>query len=241
MRFVLYFFTWTFVLSTLGYLLEGDFQNFGTGLFLSALMLWWSKSVRDRRRRKLGILPKNSGNKKSRLTRAVKAASEEWSGNSAPVVTANPITSEEAPATSPFAETVSEPGPHPAGEDIPSQTSEPVNVAEAAEESPVEAEVKPEVLEHQPESPEPSSGSDATVLAVDVKAIEREFWKDSKGNDLNVGSQVSFLANSRGESVSIAGVLLGERDGKALIEVQKGALLPANEYAIPWNVVSLRS
>jgi hypothetical protein len=238
MRFVLYFFTWTIVLATVGYLLGGDFENFGTGVFLSALLLWWSKSVRDRRRRKLGIVPKNSTGKGSKLTRALKAASEEWSGNSAPAVTQQPPF-EETPVSAPVVETEAQPSPA-AVEDLPVETAAPTITQEIVEETPVEVKAEPEVVESQPESPMSSSDSDGIAVAVDEKAIERQFWKDARGNDLNVGSQVSFLANSRGESVSIAGILVGEQDGKALIQVQKGALLPANDYAIPWTVVSLR-
>ena len=240
MRFVLYFFTWTFVLSTLGYLLEGDFQNFGTGLFLSALMLWWSKSVRDRRRQKLGIVPKNSKGKGSKLTRAFKAASEEWSGNSAPVAEQQPLIQATPLSAAPATEEVAEPSPAEATQDLPEESALPPIEEEAVEETPVEVKAEPQAVESQPESPANSSNSEAIPVAVDEAAIERQFWKDSRGRDLNVGSQVSFLANSRGESVSIAGILVGEQDGKALIQVQKGALLPANDYAIPWTVVSLR-
>lgn len=241
MRFVLYFFTWIFVLSTLGYLVEGDLQNFGTGLFISALMLLWSKSVRDKRRLKLGILPKVSGNKKSRFTRAFKAASEEWSLKPSSNLTANQSMSEPVSAALPVVQEPVESETNPADEGLAKETSERAMPTEAVEESLVEPETNSELAEQHPEPSTPSSKAADMLIAVDEKVVEREFWKDSKGNNLNVGSQVSFLAKSRGESVSISGVLLGERDGKALIEVQKGALLPANEYAIPWSVVSLRS
>lgn len=240
MRFVLYFFTWTIVLSTVGYLLAGDFENFGTGLFLSALLLWWSKSVRDRRRRKLGIVPKNSTGKGSKLTRAFKAASEEWSGNSAPAVTQQPPI-EETPVSAPFVEAAVESSPAPVIQEAKLETAAPETSTEVVDEAPVEVKSEPEVIAEQPASPASSSDSEALAVTVDEKVIERQFWKDARGNDLNVGSQVSFLANSRDESVSIAGILVGEQDGKALIQVQKGALLPANDYAIPWTVVSLRN
>jgi len=239
MRFVLYFFTWTFVVATISNLVEGNFEGFGTGLFLSGLMLWWSKSVRDRRRRKLGIVPKISTAKGSKLTRAFKAASQEWSGNSAPAVTPQPLL-DIAPAPAPVVETEAQPSPAAAVEDLPVETAAPTFTQEVVEETPAEVKAEPEVVESEPESPKSPSDSDGIAVAVDEKAIERQFWKDARGNDLNVGSQVSFLANSRGESVSIAGILVGEQDGKALIQVQKGALLPANDYAIPWTVVSIR-
>lgn len=61
---------------------------------------------------------------------------------------------------------------------------------------------------------------------------------DSSGTELHVGAQVSFMASNKGEVVHIQGVLIGERDGKALVSVN-GGLLPRNDYAIPWNLVSL--
>ncbi len=226
-------------MATISNLVEGNFEGFGTGLFLSGLMLWWSKSVRDRRRRKLGIVPKISTAKGSKLTRAFKAASQEWSGNSAPAVTPQALL-DIAPAPAPVVETEAQPSPAAAVEDLPVETAAPTFTQEVVEETPAEVKAEPEVVESQPESPKSPSDSDGIAVAVDEKAIERQFWKDARGNDLNVGSQVSFLANSRGESVSIAGILVGEQDGKALIQVQKGALLPANDYAIPWTVVSIR-
>lgn len=240
MRFILYFFTWTFVISTLGYLLEGDFQNFGTGLFLSALMLWWSKCVRDRRRRKIGIVPEKSPGQGSKLTRAVRAASQEWSGSAATVATPQASPSEEAPVATPTVEAAKEPEPQAEDQELTPETPAPVTAEAMSQEIAVEVKAEPESVESQTVPTDVSSGAETTPVTVDEKAIERQFWKDASGKDLNVGSQVSFLANSRGESVSIAGILVGEQDGKALIQVPKGALLPANDYAIPWTVVSLR-
>lgn len=239
MRFVLYFFTWTFVLSTVGNLTAGDYQGFGTGVVLSGLMLWWSKTVRDKRRAKLGIAPKNLGKKTTRLNRAIRAAGEAWA---TPASSASSEAAEPNSKTEPVVEIAS---PSPAS---PAAEVEPVTVSPAVEEV-AAAEIVPQI-ESEPQGeeqeleaqPAEANVSEAVATQPDLEVSEssRQFWRDSKGNNLNVGSQVSFLANSRGETVSIAGVLLGERDGKALIEVQKGALLPANDYAIPWSVVSLR-
>ena len=240
MRFVLYFFTWTFVLATIGSLTAGDLREFGTGAVLSGLMLWWSKRVRDKRRVKLGIIPKNLGKKRTRFGRAFQAAGEAWT---------SPASNAKPEVIQPIAETaewVEDPDQSPAETVIdvePTQTPPTVEGNVAAEEV-RHVEPEPTVIDQVASAePETLAVSDTALIQPEPEALgpTRQIWKDSRGNNLNVGSQVSFLANSRGESVSIAGVLLGERDGKALIEVQKGALLPANEYAIPWNVVSLHS
>lgn len=62
-------------------------------------------------------------------------------------------------------------------------------------------------------------------------------WKDSSGRDLGVGAKVSFFITKKGETVEVEGILLGEKDGKAHIEVGPGNPLPKNDYSIAWSVV----
>jgi len=62
-------------------------------------------------------------------------------------------------------------------------------------------------------------------------------WQDSLGKELGVGSEVSFLMKKSGQTIAVEGTLLGEKDGKALIEVGPGSPLPKNDYQIPWSIV----
>lgn len=255
MRFVLYFFTWAIVYGTFSALAQADWVNFTTGIFLSAPMLWWSKVVRDRRRRKLGISPKPVKVTKtgSRLKRSFQAARVEWGRapffpgeetrrDLSEIDSSPPVDSEseardvemhaEAESDEPEEETVEISGgssvsavseASEASDLSPETSREPSSNSESVDEDAPEAEVL--VPEAAPMNPAPAGRA----------------WRDSNGKIVHVGAQVSFLAKSKGESVSIPGLLLGERDGKAVIEVQGGALLPPNEYLIPWQVVSHRT
>lgn len=62
-------------------------------------------------------------------------------------------------------------------------------------------------------------------------------WKDSSGHDLGVGARVSFFITKKGETAKVEGILIGEKDGKAHIEVGPGNPLPKNDYSISWSVV----
>jgi hypothetical protein len=64
-------------------------------------------------------------------------------------------------------------------------------------------------------------------------------WKDSKGSDVHVGAQVTFMVSNKGQALSVPGILIGERNKKALIQVSSGGAVPKNDYAVPWSVVSL--
>jgi hypothetical protein len=244
MRFVLYIFTWLFIVSTVGALVQGDLSDFVTGLFVSGLMVWWSKSVRDRRRRKLSggdVVAKSTkpdGGSSSfdealeRANREVKNAESEVSKLWTAVKGEAKQELQKAKASSaqiskkdsiesPSLEVITEEAP---GDAIvsPSETtkqSEPDSHAQAL----ASEQVQPD--------PEPAS-------ELKIERPERPIWKDSQGRGLHVGAKVTFLANSKGQSVSIPGTLLGERDGQALIEVSSGALLPRNDYSIPWSVVT---
>lgn len=229
-------------MSTVGDLARGDIDQFVPGLFFSGLMVWWSVSVRNRRKRKLaGDLP------------AKRAKSQKDSKNSAQVV--GPVRtgadSKDAGSADPtgldHVQVVEENG-NSASTDLPAN-SQAAN-SSTPEGSAIDAATSdpdptPELLVDE------SSTHDATGVgfttddvdgagsAEETSQFDRPNWRDGQGRELHVGAKVSFLANSRGQSVSIPGVLLGERDGKALIEVGSGAMLPKNDYAIPWNVVSL--
>lgn len=243
MRFVLYIITWIFVVQTISELVQGAFDEFTAGLFVSGLMVWWSVSVRNRRKRKLaaaagyqaeakqsnwdrawGELKTESSalvSRKKSKTDSQTTGSVDHGLNDAPVEatkqeTETPFTLDAATPTA--VETLSE--THGLESTEPEPIIEDAAPATEADLVAVEPEVQPE-------------------QADEVQAPERPLWSDAHGKPLHVGAKVSFLANSRGQSVAIPGVLLGERDGKALIEVGSGALLPKNDYAIPWNVVSL--
>lgn len=240
MRFLLYIFTWSVIVQTIGDLANGDIDQFMAGLFLSGLFVWWSVAVRNRRLRKLngGILPPLNIKPK-------------WTKKS------NPISTETLAQSSDKTR-----------ERMETQGDEVVEVADEAIEKMLDGAAEGLISDSisEPENgpqvelkdPQPTSGHSSTevssgILVSDVVspdpqsasveeepvAPERPIWLDRNGKPLNVGSKVSFLANSRGQSVKIPGVLLGEREGKAFIEVSSGALLPKNDYSIPWNVVCL--
>jgi hypothetical protein len=243
MRFVLYFLTWAFIVQTVGNLVRGEVDQFLTGLFLSGLMVWWSVTVRNKRKRKLSgntesNEPKPQGNwdrawgeLKAESSALVSRKKSKVEPQQAVPVQATPFELSEEPSEQVTTTQTAEPvdtrpqddSASPAVIEEPTQSED--SSVQLADSNPViEERVEPEL---QPEPSEPA------------QAPERPLWTDSQGRALHVGAKVSFLANSRGQSVSIPGVLLGEREGKALIEVASGALLPKNDYSIPWNVVSL--
>jgi hypothetical protein len=255
MRFVLYFFTWSIVIGTLSALAQADWENFLTGLFLSVPMLWWSKVVRDRRRRKLGLdtQPVKVTESGSKLKRAMQAARAEWAN--VPVLPGEE-TRRPSGDFNPQQAQAEEQTENPAI-DKPHKETNSLNPEQGHSEESVQPELlTPQPLEAIPEaatSAETEPGS--TALEVldpptdkpqnleheEKPGLGAKLWQDANGKRLHVGAQVSFFAKSKGQSVSIPGLLLGEREGKAVIEVQGGALLPANEYLIPWHVVSYRA
>lgn len=206
MRFVLYFFTWAFIVQTVGNLLKGDVDQFVTGLFLSGLMVWWSISVLNRRKRKLARSNGEMPPKKKRKGGQAKAD-----------------------------ESLADEAPHAGASRVDTQTQEPI--VPGASEPAVESLDESDTFDGTGLT-FTAEGDDEEALENEPK-VERPRWRDAQGKELHVGARVTFFANSRGESVAIPGVLLGESEGKALIEVGSGALLPKNDYAIPWNVVSL--
>ena len=243
MRFVLYFFTWAFIVQTVGYLARGDVDQFLTGLFLSGLMVWWSVSVRNRRKRKLartasageakpqGNWDRAWGELKAESSALLSRNKSKTESQQVTPILATPVESDaepNQPATEALAaettnEVATDVSPSPAVTEEPAkEEAVGIPVAEKSNVSEVLLGQEPLPAESEP-----------------AQTPERPLWTDSQGRALHVGAKVSFLANSRGQSVSIPGVLLGERDGKALIEVASGALLPKNDYSIPWNVVSL--
>jgi hypothetical protein len=255
MRLVLYFFTWSILIATLSALAQADSENFFTGLFLSVPMLWWSKVVRDRRRRKLGLdtHPVKVSDSGSKLKRAMQAARIEWAR--VPVLpgeeTRGPVGGFDLrqAQTEEVSENLAISDPH---QETNSLTAEPERSEEIVQPEPVapqaaENKVEPDTSAGtDPESnvrdtPDASTGNAQNLESEEKPAPAGKRWQDANGKSLNVGAQVSFLAKSKGQSVSIPGLLLGEREGKAAVEVQGGALLPANEYLIPWHVVSYRA
>lgn len=255
MRFVLYFFTWSIVIGTLSALAQADWENFFTGLFLSAPMLWWSKVVRDKRRRKLGLVtdPVRVTESDSKIKRAIQAARGEWARTPVlpgeetrrPTGELNPQQTQPEEVTQNLA--TNDPNQEtnsllaeaePAGEIVEPEPSTP-QVEEGKAEASTSVETEPEPI--VPEVPEAPNETPPNLEPDQNPGPQAKLWRDANGKSLHVGAQVSFLAKSKGQSVSIPGLLLGEREGKAVIEVQGGALLPANEYLIPWHVVSYRA
>lgn len=240
MRFVLYIITWIFVVQTISELVQGAFDEFTAGLFVSGLMVWWSVSVRNRRKRKLAAAAGDQVEaKQSNWDRATGELKEEAKSLLSRKPSPTPVTYYSAPEI-----------------DLESRPQEEVLREQAQSNAP--AIVEPQTIENpRDETPalatEPfdesntfdGSGLTFTSEEDDEAGLENEpkvdrpVWTDAHGKELHVGAKVTFFANSRGQSVAIPGVLLGERDGKALIEVGSGALLPKNDYSIPWNVVSL--
>lgn len=255
MRFVLYFFTWSIVIGTLSALAQADWENFFTGLFLSAPMLWWSKAVRDKRRRKLGLVtdPVGVTESGSKLKRAIQAARGEWART--PVLpgeeTRRPTgdlylqqmqpedVTQNLATNDPNQETNSLLAEAKPAEEIVEQKPLAPNAVEGIPELSPSVEAEPEPI--VPEALEAANENPQKLDPEETPRPEAKLWRDANGKSLHVGAQVSFLAKSKGQSVSIPGLLLGEREGKAVIEVQGGALLPANEYLIPWHVVSYRA
>lgn len=255
MRYVLYFFTWVSVLGSLISLVQGELDGFLASLIITGPLLWWSKAVRDRRRRKLGLEAQvlSVSESSSKLKRSIQAARIEW--NRVPVLpgeeTRRPVddldsaqaedavTVERPAEVEPEIQTnqrSNEPEPEQlsvqreAAETDAIEISEPVFTAPETESSPTGLDAADEVTQ------------DPVTLDAELDlGPQAKLWRDANGKNLHVGAQVNFLAKSKGQSVSIPGLLLGERDGKAVIEVQGGALLPANEYLIPWHVVSYRA
>lgn len=255
MRFVLYFFTWSFVIGTLSALARSDWENFFTGLILSVPMLWWSKAVRDRRRRKLGldtvsIKVTESG---SKFKRAIQAARIEWARvpvlpgeeTRRPTGALNPQQANADEVTQNLAAN----DPHQETNSLLSESVPAEKIVEQEPLAPKAVEDIPELLpsveaereSSVPEVPEAPNETPPNLELDQNPGSQAKLWRDANGKSLHVGAQVSFLAKSKGQSVSIPGLLLGEREGKAVIEVQGGALLPANEYLIPWHVVSFRA
>ena len=243
MRFVLYFFTWAFIVQTVGNLVRGDIDQFLTGLFLSGLMVWWSVTVRNKRKRKLSG---NTGSNEPKPQGNWDRAWGELKAESSALVSRKKSKAEPQ-QVAPVQPTPFELSEEPSEQVTTTQTAEPVDTptqddsaSPAVIEEPTQSEdLSVQVAETNNVSEEPEGQEALPAESEPAQAPERPLWTDSQGRALHVGAKVSFLANSRGQSVSIPGVLLGERDGKALIEVASGALLPKNDYSIPWNVVSL--
>jgi len=299
-RFVLYAMTLMFVIQAFATLFSGETSQTVAGFLISALMIWWSKTVWDRRRTKVAAAkakaqldPKdadpqdsssenletelNPAGSSSSLKSELDAARSELEKLKLEVVKAkNEISSELAEAKKILSEQRN--GAR-AAEEISSKLLAEIGkradkVSEVAKEvrSRLETPPKPDIVdegisgeqaildassESAPEEkavdqevPSPaftlevsnSSHEDANSESEQARnEPARNAWRDSQGNALHVGAKVHFLANSRGQSVSIPGTLLGEREGQARIEVGSGALLPRNDYSIPWAVVTLSS
>lgn len=240
MRFVLYIITWIFVVQTISELVQGAFDEFTAGLFVSGLMVWWSVSVRNRRKRKLAAAAGYQAEaKQSNWNRATGELKDEVKT----LLVRKPTPTEVADSSARGADLESKPEAHLPGEQVQTlSTSEPES--QTTEDPSVDT---PDLATESFDESNTFDGSGLrfTSEEVDEEGLENEpkaerpIWRDSQGRELHVGAKVTFFANSRGQSVAISGVLLGERDGKALIEVGSGALLPKNDYSIPWNVVSL--
>jgi gas vesicle protein len=254
MRFVLYFFTWVFVVQTIGNLARGETDQFITGLFLSGLMVWWSVSVRRRRIRKLAgdqtskdAKPQSNWNRswgelKAELSDTWKKGKSEIRAESSE--TWNKATGEIKAEISKLASPMkSKPDSLITSSEEESSSDLPLDaVTPAVELFPETQTDKSSELNPFNHEAGPTADTEAQVEpAEQAKSPERPLWTDAYGKPLHVGAKVSFLANNRGQSVNIPGTLLGERDGKALIEVASGALLPKNDYSIPWNLVALVS
>lgn len=265
MRFVLYTITWVVVVQTFGNLLQGEIDQFLTGVFISGLMLWWSKSVRDRRRKRLG-LDNNSSDLKSKKRRPraahnTNSETEVPNGQSGLAQDLAPDLRPELDATRDELEQVklevekaknelsrlwAETKAQVRGEtestkekrdEVPQPSEEHERSIAESEPLPFDADADSASDENAGDQPQADSPSSEQASS----GPPRPVWKDSQGNNLHVGAKVNFLANSRGQSVSITGILLGESDGQARIEVGSGTLLPRNDYSIPWSVVSLAS
>lgn len=235
MRFVLYFFAFAFVFNTLNYAAEGDWEMTLTGAVISGLTIWWARASRDRRRRKLGLPTKQKTSSKFAAIQKSLLDNRRSSSLSTPT----PSVQEES--TISLAKLREEFQPI-TPENFQVEASQQDNSAEhAAETVPVGLEQTTECAEIRENSAQESLEPEnpAKPSEVSEPAPERPVWRDAAGRPLHVGATVTFMANSKGNPVSINGLLLGERDGKALIEVQSGALLPKNDYVIPWNVVHL--
>lgn len=244
MRFVLYIFTWLFIVSTVGALVQGDPSNFVTGLFVSGLMVWWSKSVRDKRRRRLSGADAVAKSTKpdrssSSFDEALERANREIKNAESEVSKLWTTAKDEAKqelkkakaAVQKISNEESSDSPTPKKTSADELRDAVVITLESATE--FEPDSTAQVVEPEQAQPDVEPASQPTVARP-----ERPIWKDSQGRGLHVGANVTFLANSKGQSVSIPGTLLGERDGQALIEVSSGALLPRNDYSIPWSVVT---
>jgi hypothetical protein len=55
----------------------------------------------------------------------------------------------------------------------------------------------------------------------------------------HIGTRVMFSAKNGTEVVTIEGLYLGEKEGKARVEVRGGQYLPMNEYLIPWAIIKI--
>lgn len=249
---------------TLRNLLLGDIEQFLTGLFISGLMLWWSKAVRDRHLKKkfpAGKPSKNRPEKKINTSHSLLNADDE--AQSVQVESTQdvvPILERELDSTRSeldraklelekakseasklWAETKSQIFRETQSlKDEPNHDSKPSKDVDtkALDPNPAMVNTQAAPIETIVQDPKAESLSAEEFKEVD-SGPARPVWKDSQGKDLHVGAKVTFLANSRGKSVSIPGTLLGDRNGQALIEVSSGALLPRNDYTIPWNVVTL--
>lgn len=240
MRYVLYVFTWFVAAQTLGDLFQGDFGEFATGLFLTGLFVWWSLSVRNRRRKKLGLTNSAPGlTRGGKAGRAVQAFKSEWQNSQSNTKGETRQHKSAETAGTDLAEKAAEIAPDKSSDDTKMST---VEIATESSKSPNDEPSLTSLEEKRPSTMEaqaPQESAKESAEEVSRREPLRPDWKDAAGRSLHIGANVSFLANSRGKSVSIPGVLIGERDGKALIEVSSGSLLPKNDYSIPWNVVSL--
>lgn len=249
---------------TLRNLLLGDIEQFLAGLFISGLMLWWSKAVRDRRLKKkfpAGKPSKNKPEKKINTSHSLSNADDDTQSeqveSTQDVV---PKLERELDSTRReleraklelekaksevsrlWAETKSQIFRDTQSmKDQPNHDSRPSKDVDTKASDPIPAMVETQAapIETVVQNRKAESLSEEEFKEVD-SGPARPDWKDSQGKELRVGAKVTFLANSRGQSVSIPGTLLGDRNGQALIEVSSGALLPRNDYAIPWNVLTL--
>lgn len=227
MRFFLYFVTLMFISQTLGYVGTQEWDMVWTGVFLSGIMVFWSYKVWGRRRTKKGkfTTPK-AANKLATVQGAWETAASALRSTlqdaSKDLKTTIKSASDEVKSAWQNSSSSNEINQAPFDSDHATTGYEETGATDATPEGSLSGFSKPEPSEAMP-------------------APVRQIWQDNQGNNLSVGAQVSFPLNSNGSPVLITGLLLGEKAGKARIEVTGGGPLPKGDYSIDWSLVSLIS
>ena len=227
MRFLLYFVTLMFISQTFGYIGTQEWDMVWTGVFLSSIMVFWSYKVWTKRRTKSG------------KTNAPKGANKLSTVQGAWETAASELRTTLQDATKDLKTTLK-------------SASDEVKSAWQNSSSSNEIDQAPLDPNHATNGDEETEVSDATSeesqlegnkleTSEAVPAPVRQLWNDNQGNSLSVGAQVSFPLNSNGSPVLITGLLLGEKEGKARIEVTGGGPLPKGDYSIDWSLVTLTS